>query len=200
MTLITLIVQASDGNSLGTSGHTTLEWSGSVTETATQTDRFVVETTSMVEAFYAEEFPETHDLLLQELKDTAITVVRSISCMNNYLKYGDGHMVEVVPTTPKKKRNTQLTKKRPWLNATGPHVLLLDRMPTTQKAHQGGTHASPKPHRRRGHWKTLQHPKYRHHPQYQKKIYIKPTFVGPKQVTYDGHIYRLVEPLEDIVG
>ena len=120
--------------------------------------------------------------------------------LNTYLKYGDKHLVEVLPANPQtKKRNNELTKKRPWLNATGPHMLLLDRMPATQKEHQGGTHASPKPHRRRGHWKTLQHPKYRHHPQYQKQIYVKPSFVGPRQVTYEGNIYRVVEPIEDTI-
>tara|TARA_R100001530_G_scaffold1348_1_gene2404 strand:+ start:78 stop:1124 length:1047 start_codon:yes stop_codon:yes gene_type:complete len=118
-----------------------------------------------------------------------------------YLKYGDKHLVEVIPAQPHtKKRNNELTKKRPWLNATGPHMLLLDRMPATQTEHQGGTHASPKPHRRRGHWKTLKHPKYRHHPQYQKQIYVKPSFVGPRQVTYEGNIYRVVEPIEETLS
>jgi hypothetical protein len=116
-----------------------------------------------------------------------------------YLKYGDKHLVEVIPAQPHTKRRNELTKKRPWLNATGPHMLLLDRMPATQKEHQGGTHASPKPHRRRGHWKTLKHPKYRHHPQYQKQIYVKPSFVGPRQVTYEGNIYRVVEPIEETI-
>ena len=117
-----------------------------------------------------------------------------------YLKYGDKHLVEVIPAQPHTKlRNNELAKKRPWLNATGPHMLLLDRMPATQKEHQGGTHASPKPHRRRGHWKTLKHPKYRHHPQYQKQIYVKPSFVGPRQVTYEGNIYRVVEPIEETI-
>lgn len=191
---------------------TAIEWSGTCTENVMKADRFTVESIPQIKPYYdtlkyeGETFLRDNrdrldqgNWLQEEMRLTAVTVVRSISCLNNYLKYGDKHMVEVVPTIPKKKRNTELTKNRPWLNATGPHVLLLDRMPTTQKEHQGGTHASPKPHRRRGHWKTLQHSKYRHHPQYQKKIYIKPTFVGPREVTYDGHIYRLVEPLEDIL-
>lgn len=114
----------------------------------------------------------------------------------NYLKYGDKHLVEVTPSKPPKK-NSALHKKRPWAGATGPRILLLDRMPTTQSKGTG-THASPKPHRRRGHWKTLRHPRYRHHPQYQQKIYCKPSFVGPRQVSYEGNIYRLVQPLEDM--
>ena len=90
-----------------------------------------------------------------------------------YAKYGDKHIVEVVPTNkkPKAPKKSSLHKNRPWLTASGPHILFLDRMPTTQK--QGtGTHASPKPHRRRGHWKTLSHPRFRHHPQYLSLIHI----------------------------
>jgi hypothetical protein len=111
-----------------------------------------------------------------------------------YLKYGPKHPVEVSPSK-KVKSSPTLQKNRPWVGATGPRVLLLDRMPATQ-SEGTGTHASPKPHRRRGHWKTLSHPRFRHHPQYQKKIYVKPSFVGPRQVSYEGNIYRLVETLE----
>ena len=95
-----------------------------------------------------------------------------------------------------RQKKSSLHKNRPWLTASGPHILFLDRMPTTQKEGTG-THASPKPHRRRGHWKTLNHPRFRHHPQYQQKIYVKPSFVGPRQTTYEGNIYRLVQPLEE---
>jgi len=113
----------------------------------------------------------------------------------SHLKYGDKHAVEVTPSkTPK--INPVLKRDRPWVGASGPQVLLLDRMPATQ-SEGTGTHASPKPHRRRGHWKTLSHPRFRHHPQYQKKIYVKPSFVGPRQVSYEGNIYRLVETLEN---
>lgn len=122
--------------------------------------------------------------------------------MMSYLKYGPKHLVEVAPSSTAKKRKGGLADKRPWLNATGPKVLLLDRMPSTQTEHQGGTHASPKPHRRRGHWKTLRHPKYRHHPKYQVEngVFIKPSFVGPKQAEYEGNIYKLVEPWPDEVA
>ena len=113
-----------------------------------------------------------------------------------YAKYGDKHIVEVVPTKAKAQKKSSLHKNRPWTTASGPHILFLDRMPTTQKEGTG-THASPKPHRRRGHWKTLNHPRFRHHPQYQQKIYVKPSFVGPRQTTYEGNIYRLVQPLEE---
>ena len=116
-----------------------------------------------------------------------------------YIKYGDKHVVEVTPTPDKlaKAKRNPINRKRPWAKSSGPNVLLLDRMPT-EKTESTGTHASPKPHKRRGYWKTLRNPKFRHHPQYQKQIFVKPCFVGDKQVTYEGNIYRLVEPLEEI--
>lgn len=120
------------------------------------------------------------------------------SRLMSYLKYGDKHLVEVTPAK-RPKVSTIVQRDRPWAGATGPQVLLLDRMPATQKQ-ETGTHASPKPHRRRGHWKTLSHPRFRHHPKYQQKIYVKPSFVGPRQTTYEGNIYRLVEPLDQLVA
>ena len=118
-----------------------------------------------------------------------------------YIKYGDKHVVEVTPTPDKlaKAKRNPVNRKRPWAKSSGPHVLLLDRMPT-EKTEPTGTHASPKPHKRRGYWKTLRDPRFRHHPQYQKQIFVKPCFVGEKQVTYEGNIYRLVEPLEGVAA
>lgn len=140
----------------------------------------------------------TFDGFMSGLSQQALEYYLFICQLMAHLKYGDKHAVEVVPENPKRV-SPALTRDRPWIAATGPRVLLLDRMPTTQS--QGtGTHASPKPHRRRGHWKTLSHPRFRHHPQYGKKIYVKPSFVGPRQVSYEGNIYRLVEPLDDALA
>ena len=134
--------------------------------------------------------------LNQDMDRFAEYAVKFVGLLTLHMKYGDKHPVEVVPINPPK-TNSVVQRDRPWSGSSGPRVLLLDRMPTTQT--QGtGTHASPKPHRRRGHWKTLSHPRFRHHPQYQQKIYVKPSFVGPRQVTYEGNIYRLVQPLEEL--
>ena len=116
----------------------------------------------------------------------------------NHAKYGDKHMVEVVPSNPRPRTKTPLNANRPWKSATGPHILFLDRMPTTPAegdVAQGGTKS---PHRRRGHWRTLEHPRFRHHPQYGKQIYVKPSFVGPQQTEYQGNIYKLIQPLDEI--
>ena len=194
-TFMTMIV---DHESMGLCA----EWSGVLTEDVYKRTHYSLSPTEECEDYYAYQNMDwsnkkSGEKFMGLVTDIAMRVLVGVRGLNNYLKYEDKHLVEVLPAKPKPQRNNPLTKNRPWLNATGPHVLLLDRMPTTQREHQGGTHASPKPHRRRGHWKTLQHPKYRHHPQYQKKIYIKPSFVGPSETKYQGNIYRLVQPLED---
>ena len=135
---------------------------------------------------------ETH---MRAIRAHVNVFYRFALALMSHLKYGDKHAVEVTPNKAPK-LSSVMRRERPWSGATGPHVLLLDRMPTTQ-SEGTGTHASPKPHRRRGHWKTLTNPRFRNHPQYQSKIYVKPSFVGPRQVSYEGNIYRLVQPIEE---
>ena len=145
--------------------------------------------------------PQCHssfEMFVRPLTNQAGTYYLFVHKLMKHIKYGDKHAVEVVSEKPPKPAKSIISRNRPWLSAKGPRVLLLDRMPATQGPGTG-THASPKPHRRRGHWKTLSHPRYRHHPQYQKKIYCKPSFVGPRQTTYEGNIYRLVQPLEEAI-
>ena len=154
-------------------------------------------TTKSTEDFYARlAFSEDEGA---EMTNSAANQLTKVVELHAYLKYGDRHAVEVLPSADKlaKAKRNPANRTRPWNTASGPHVLLLDRMPGTQREGPG-THASPRPHRRRGHWKTLQHPRYRHHPQYQKKIYCKPSFVGPRQVNYEGNIYRLVQPIDEL--
>lgn len=115
-----------------------------------------------------------------------------------YAKYGEKHAVEKVPSKAKPRRITPLNVKKPWNTATGPHILFLDKLPTKQKEECENTGSTKKPHRRRGHWRTLNHPKYRHHPQFGKKIYVKPSFIGPNESEYEGNTYRLIKPLDEV--
>ena len=159
--------------------------------------RINIEATPLYKSVAAK-FDDPGESLLIEGYRQVQTFFKGAYWLMLYLKHGPKHLVEVTPAK-KAKTYPSLQKNRPWLGATGPRILLLDRMPTTQ-SDCTGTHASPKPHRRRGHWKTLSHPRFRHHPQYGKKIYVKPSFVGPRQATYEGNIYRLVEPLDPLVA
>lgn len=126
------------------------------------------------------------------------TFIQTVQAMHIWLKESDKHPVEVTPVKQNTKK-TALNKNAPWRRATGPRILFLDRMPTTQ-TESTGTHASPKPHQRRGHWRELSHPRYRHHPQYQQKIWVKPSFIGPEQAEYEGNLYRLIKPLDEILA
>ena len=167
-------------------------WQGWVTITVNEKEQFVAN------AYPTRACEDLWEDALEGINDLAKAITERAQLIWYYAKYGDKHIVEVVPTKAKAQKKSALHKNRPWTTASGPHILFLDRMPTTQKKGIGtGTHASPKPHRRRGHWKTLSHPRFRHHPQYQQKIYVKPSFVGPRQTTYEGNIYRLVQPLEE---
>ncbi len=115
----------------------------------------------------------------------------TLNLLHRYIKEGDKHPVEVRAKAPANP-NAPTNKSAPW-RIKGPSLLLLDRMPS-QTAPGTGTHASPTPHRRRGHWRTLSHPRYKNHPQYGSKIYVKPSFIGPVQEVYQGNVYRLIQP------
>lgn len=141
-------------------------------------------------------YPERAQKVLDTYIESVDTFLITIQAMHDWLKHSDKHPVEVTPVKQPKK--TSLNKNKPWRRATGPRILFLDRMPTTQ-TESTGTHASPKPHRRRGHWRTLNHPRYRHHPQYQQKIWVKPSFIGPEQAEYEGNLYRLIKPLDELL-
>ena len=130
------------------------------------------------------------------LKEHAAMATQLLLDVFLYSKYGEKHGVYKTSAKPKTKVKTQLNSKRPWTTATGPHILFLDKLPTNQPNAEAGTGTPKKPHRRRGHWRILQDPRYRHHPQYGKRIYVKPSFIGPQQAEYEGHIYKLIKPLD----
>jgi len=128
--------------------------------------------------------------LQQTLRESVAGLLTSVQMMHNWLKVCERHPVSVTPTS--RPKPSPLDKKRPWRRATGPSILLLDKMPS-QATESTGAGSSKRPHRRRGHWRTLSHPKYRHHPQYQQKIWVKPAFIGPLEEVHQGNLYRLVD-------
>ena len=148
------------------------------------------------EEFWVDRRGQRIDKGLKEHGAMAATLLHDVFL---YSKYGERHAVKKTSAKPKPKVKTALNSKRPWTTATGPHILFLDKLPTNQPNGETGTGTPKKPHRRRGHWRILQDPRYRHHPQYGKRIYIKPSFIGPEQTEYEGHIYKLIKPLDEIL-
>ena len=148
------------------------------------------------EEYWVDKKGKSIDKGLKEHGAMAATLLHDVFL---YSKYGERHAVEKTSAKPKPKVKTQLNSKRPWTTATGPHILFLDKLPTNQPNAETGTGTPKKPHRRRGHWRILQDPRYRHHPQYGKRIYVKPSFIGPQQTEYEGNIYKLIKPLDEIL-
>lgn len=81
----------------------------------------------------------------------------------------------------------------------GAHLIYLDRLPSQPNAasHNGsfkptGNHV--RPHERRGHTKTLKHPRYKDHPLYmvENAIRVKPSWVGDKSAIVNGNVYTVL--------
>ena len=68
--------------------------------------------------------------------------------------------------------------KQKLLNEFNERQMEAAGMPTPRT----GPKPSPQPHRRRGYWRTMSHPRFRNHPKYGEKIYVKPSFVGQGRI------------------
>ena len=98
---------------------------------------------------------------------------------------------ELTPKQRKKQRKTN--QQCPWLDESLPRVILLG--PTQQclahGRHQGGSHASPIPHQRRAHWRTLQADRYGANRG--KRVRVRASWVGDQEWIHHGSVYRLIE-------
>jgi hypothetical protein len=137
------------------------------------------------------EAPETLEKILHNVS----LIIRQMFIYFFWVQNSDYHLVE---SRSVKKCTDPRAKKKPWLKTDLPHILALNRMPHEKGPGNGGTHASPKGHRRRGFWKTLRHPRFRNHPQYGSRIWVRPTWVGPLRKVVAGNIYRVLDPEPDI--
>ena len=116
----------------------------------------------------------------------------------NYVYYSDLYFTEQRSLKPKKKRGGVLSYKsalRRW-EGTGPSILVLNKLPTERENKEEGVGHTVRYHQRRGHFKTLRHEKYRHHPKYlvENGIYVKPTWVGEQEGEYRGNSYKVLLP------
>ena len=91
-----------------------------------------------------------------------------------------GELVEAKPTLS---RAASALKRRPVykLSYTTVH---LPGVKTERKTHQGGTHASPRQHERRGHWRT-----YRSG----KRVWVKNCVVGDPSLGHVKHAYVVAQ-------
>lgn len=124
------------------------------------------------------------------------SVGRNLEYYMSFFKWADTkHMVRVQP-----KPSTQDLKsekhgdKKPWTRTDKPYYIYLDApTPETTSGHgTGSTSGHRRGHHRRAHWRTLNHPRFKNHPQYGAKIRVRPTWVGPTEWVVDGKTYTVM--------
>jgi hypothetical protein len=91
------------------------------------------------------------------------------------------------------RRHSKSAKHKPWARTDLPRIILLS--PEAAKAHghraqQGGTHASPRIHQRRGHWMTLRADRFGGNKG--KQVWRKPAWVGEREWEHRGTHYRVL--------
>lgn len=104
----------------------------------------------------------------------------------DYLSQVPDYMVEVKDSKAKEDEKN----KKPWTRKDLSHFILIDPGQVSDYRADPdavkGIHASPKPHQRRGHWRRI-----RIDDPEQRKVFIRPTWVGLAEWEYQGQIYRV---------
>lgn len=125
--------------------------------------------------------------ILEYLINKCAAIVRYLSICNE-------HVVEVTQDegtiTP---RQAKTARRKPWLSPATRRIILLDPLKARQYGHRidrGGTHASPHPHQRLGHWANLRHERYKN--KRGERIWVKPAWVGDREWVFEGNRYRVL--------
>jgi len=83
--------------------------------------------------------------------------------------------------------------KKPWARSDLVTVQFLNKLPSVNnREHKGGTHSSPRYHQRRGTWRKMTNLRFKNHPKYGDKIWVKPYWVGSKEATVNGVTYKVM--------
>lgn len=121
-----------------------------------------------------------------------------------YLSRCPEYLVEETPEVPQGAPPRRRNDSKPWTYNYLPRIILLDptQAPSGEpKSDQGGTHASPRPHQRRGHWATLKASRFYHGSHAEthdpktnpRRVFVKPAWVGPRSWVMQGNRYRVLD-------
>lgn len=126
--------------------------------------------------------------------DTLSVYTQLLAGFHNFAYHQDKYLTLRHSTKKRSKMVLRKLKKKPWEVRNGSRLIYLNRLPGKCKEHQGGTHTSPVPHKRKGFWKTLNHEVYKNHPLYRvyKGVYVRPAFIGDQDKIVDGHRYTII--------
>lgn len=138
------------------------------------------------------EFPGDDDAR-QNMMYAFDMVIRVVALDIKYITQSPKHLVEIRPIiNGVQRRAAKTARKKPWLRDDLPTTILLDPTEAKEYGHRidrGGTHASPIPHQRRGHWRQLRSDRYKE----KKAVWVKGSWIGDTEWTYNGREYRVVE-------
>jgi hypothetical protein len=136
------------------------------------------------------------DAITQAFRESFETDIQNGFSLSFYLTMCPEHLVEEQPVIPPSAQVRRANDPKPWTYRYLPRIILLDPSETPageNKAHQGGSHASPRPHQRRGHWATLRHPKFSRNADGSfRQVFVKPAWVGPREWIMQGNRYRVI--------
>lgn len=152
---------------------------------------------------YLEVGKSTGNSKVDEWMRTVETMGEVALCCMAYLAQCPEYLVEETPEIPEGTPPRRHNDPKPWTYNYLPRIILLDptQAPSGEaKPYQGGTHASPRPHQRRGHWATLKASRFyqgRHAEAYNpetnpRRVFVKPAWVGPRDWIMSGNHYRVL--------
>jgi len=126
------------------------------------------------------------------LQDMVHTNVSAIIRQTALISHPSNYYVKIEPRlTPREERRAARGEPRPIRKA--PHFIVVDheQLCDLNRAHGGGTHASPVPHHRRGHWRRVAerciNAKLRG-----EKTWVRPTYVGQTRFEDEKAIYNVL--------
>lgn len=134
-----------------------------------------------------EEYTNNKDMDSVKVKRFMIAMLVTVLSFFKTLAESDLYAVETKGTQHRK-----IHSKKPWARSDLVTIQFLNKLPSETKEHKGGTHSSPHYHQRRGTWRKLTNKRFRNHPKYGSKIWVKPCWAGIKRTIVNGTTYRVL--------
>jgi len=141
-------------------------------------------------------YPGSGSTLLYQgsaLEQTLANNSSAICLQTTFISHPMNYIVKVTPAlTSKEERKVQAGKKTPIPKS--PHFIVIDHdvLVSMRPCGNGGTHASPVPHHRRGHWKRLSERCKFARMMGKEKVFVKSAYVGDRWFSDGKNLYEVL--------
>lgn len=140
-----------------------------------------------IEDIEAGKFDFKDEIRLESIRKFMAALLVKVATVMRALGHSD-----LYPVERKGIQHRKVHAKKPWQRSDLSTIVYLNKLPTEQRKPKGGHHNSPHPHPRRGAWRRLSNKRFEKHPKYGDKIWIKPSWVGPKISVVQGITYKVL--------